>query len=165
MHINFRYKTQIRNKESLKILKRALLNASRKGLRIHHFSMQSNHVHLIVEAKDNGVLSRGMRSLTVTFAKGLKKGRIQLGRYHLHVLRAVSEARNAVRYVLLNEQKHTRSRTLRVDGYSSLGSLGHEFIRRFIRKEKLSLIWKPEGQKINPAPSSWLLKKSIEILV
>lgn len=107
MHINFKYRLSIRNKECLKILKRAILNARGWGLRIIHFSLQSNHVHLIVEADNNEILTRGMRSLTVTMAKRIAKGRIQLERYHLHVLRSLRETRNAVFYVLQNEQRHT----------------------------------------------------------
>ncbi len=106
MHINFKYRTQIRNKKCLKLLKKPILNARSHGLRIIHFSLQSNHVHLIIECENNEMLTRGMRSLTVTFAKGLKAGRVQLERYHLHVLRSVRETKNAVLYVLFNQQKH-----------------------------------------------------------
>lgn len=105
IHVNFKYKTIIRHKRGLQILKRAIMNARAKGLKIVHFSMQTNHIHLILEARDNATLTRGMRSLTVTFAKGMGKGRIQVARYHLHVLKHLREARNAVHYFLFNEQK------------------------------------------------------------
>ena len=121
MHVNFKYCTTIRHKRGLSLLKRAILNARKKGLRVIHFSLQSNHIHLILEAQDNAILTRGMRSLTVTIAKGLGKGRVQLERYHLHVLRSIRETRNAVHYVLFNEQRHTRLKKAYVDGYSSLG--------------------------------------------
>lgn len=68
--------------------------------------MQTNHIHLIIEADHNDTLTKGMRSLTVTFAKGLKKGKVQLERYHLHVLRSLKETKNAIQYVLFNQQKH-----------------------------------------------------------
>lgn len=72
-----------------------IVNARRLGLRVIHFSLQTNHCHLIVEARDNETLTRGMRSLTVTIAKNVGKGKIQMGRYHLHVLRTIAEARKA----------------------------------------------------------------------
>jgi len=118
MHINFKYKASIRNKACLKLLKKAVFNARRKGLSIRHFSLQSNHIHLIVEAASNSILESGMRSLTVTFAKGLQKGKVQKERYHLHVLKSLREARNAVLYVVYNDKKHTGSTM--VTEYSSL---------------------------------------------
>lgn len=160
MHVNFRYRTIIRNKTTLRLLKRAIVNARQFGLRIIHYSMQSNHVHLIIEADTNEVLTRGMRSLTITMAKGLKQGRIQLQRYHLHVLRSLRETRNAVYYVLFNEQKHEKGRCSTLDGYSSLLSLGNamEVIREFAKKKKIELRigkierWPPDY------PGSQLLK-------
>ncbi len=126
-HVNFKLNARIRNKACLKILKRAILNARRQGLGVVHYSLQSNHVHLIVEAGDNKTLTRGMRSMTVTFAKGLKRGRVQLERYHLHVLRGPQETRNAVHYVVNNHERHAG--TPGRDPFSSLvaapGSLDH----------------------------------------
>lgn len=120
-HVNMKYKASIKNKNFLRILKKAILNSRKKGLRIIHYSVQSNHVHFIIEADNNQLLERGMRSLTVTLVKGINKGRVQLQRFHLHVLRSLKEARNAVHYVCFNEQKHTGRRS--VDAYSSVGIL------------------------------------------
>lgn len=118
LHINFKYNASIRNKSGLKLLKKAVLNARRKGLSIRHFSLQSNHIHLIVEAASNSILESGMRSLTVTFARGLQKGKVQKERYHLHVLKTLREVKNAVLYVVYNHKKHTGSTM--VTEYSSL---------------------------------------------
>lgn len=124
VHINFKVKTYIRNKDCLKILSKAIRNGRKMGLRIIHFSLQSNHIHLIIEPTSNDVLTRGMRSLTITFAKRVQKlknltGGIQLERYHLHVLKTLQEARNAVNYVVFNEQKHGGQQD---DRYCSSGS-------------------------------------------
>lgn len=120
MHINFKYRTYIKNKECLRLLKRAIVNSRFMGLRVIHFSMQTNHIHLIVEAENNEILTKGMRSLTITFAKGLKKGQVQMQRYHLHVLKTIQESRNAIHYVLFNQQKHEKKSTSSIDEYSSL---------------------------------------------
>lgn len=135
MHVNFRYKTAIKNKDSLRLLKRAIVNARKMGLRVLHSSLQSNHVHVIVESESNAILSKGMRSLTITMARGLKKGRIQVGRYHLHVLRSIRETRNAIHYVLFNKQKHERGTCSTVDAYSSILGLrdGLKLIREFAK--------------------------------
>lgn len=120
-HVNFKYSIQIKNKEFLPILKRGILNSRKKGLRILHYSVQSNHIHFIIEADNNEILSNGMRSLTVTLVKGIDKGKIQLDYYHLHILRSRMETWNAVRYVVFNEQKHTGQR--KIDSYSSVSKI------------------------------------------
>ncbi len=151
LHINFRYRTHIRNKTTFRLLKRAILNGRKKGLRIIHFSFQKNHVHLIVEADSNQLLTRGMRAVTVTMAMGMKKGRIQTQRYHLHVLKSLRETKNAVYYVLFNEQKHEKGDS-HAGEYSSIMSLGNAMalIREFAMKNKRRIkivkgeIWLPD---------------------
>lgn len=166
VHINFRYKTHIRNKEALKVLKRALINSRKMGLRVIHFSMMSNHIHIIAEAENNRILTRGMRSLTVTFAKGLKKGRIQVQRYHLHVLRTLMESKNAISYVLFNQQKHDKKKFSLIDEYSSLLSLSCslDLIRNFARRNKITLSLE-KGQRwyLNEG-RSYLSQKALEEL-
>lgn len=141
MHINFKYKTYIKNKDCLRLLKRAILNARSHGLRVLHFSLQTNHIHLIVEADDNGTLTTGMRSLTVTFAKGLKKGQVQIERYHLHVLRALRETKNAIHYVIFNQQKHEKKKTSNIDEFSSILSLPNalKIIKRFSQAAAMTI--------------------------
>lgn len=143
LHINFKYRVGVRNKECLRILKRAILNSRKHGLRIVHFSLQHNHVHLIVESADNEVLTRGMRSLLVTFAKRVKKGRIQIERYHLHVLRGPRETKNAVHYVLFNAQKHG---SLVIGEYSS--QVSSDLIRAYVRKVKVTLLFRKVTEEI-----------------
>jgi REP element-mobilizing transposase RayT len=83
----------------------------RFGMRITHFSVQGNHVHLIVEAEDKECLSRGMQGLGIRIAKKLNRalrrhGAVLADRYFSHVLRTPSEIRRAVDYVLGNHLKH-----------------------------------------------------------
>lgn len=122
-HVNFKFRCNIKNKFALRLLKRAIVRARSTGLRIIHFSLQSNHVHLIIEPVSKDILTKGMRSLTITFAKGLQKGKVQVERYHLHVLRTVKEARNAAFYVLFNNQKHEKGTCSTIDAYTSLWGL------------------------------------------
>jgi hypothetical protein len=164
MHINFKYRTHVRNKERLKLLKRSIQNARSHGLKILHYSFQRNHVHLIIEAINNETLTRGMRSLTITFAKGVNMGRIQVERYHLHVLRSLRETRNAMMYVLFNEQKHERGICSTVSGYSSL--LSHpramELIRDFAkRKKKVIVVERGEAWRGDPARSFLAMKATL----
>lgn len=141
MHINFKFKTHIRNKDCLRLLKRAIVRSRRFSLRVIHCSLQSNHIHLIVEADNNEILTAGMRSLTITFARGMKKGKVQIERYHLHVLRGIQETKNAVHYVIFNKQKHEKGICSTVDEYSSLLLLKNamELIRKFAADKKMTL--------------------------
>jgi REP element-mobilizing transposase RayT len=162
LHINFRYNKIIRNKETLKLLKRSIANARVHGLRILHFSFQSNHIHLIVEANDNKTLTKCMRSLTITFAKGLRCGRIQIERYHLHALRTVRESQNAIHYVLFNQQKHEKGIYSTINEYSSVLSFenGLELVRKFAIRNKMILKIE-RGQWVPDIPSSWLARKGM----
>lgn len=160
LHINFKYRTIIKNKQCLKLLKKAILNARSHGLRIIHFSLQSNHVHLVVESETNEILTRGMRSLTVTFAKGLKKGKVQLERYHLHVLRNIRETRNAVLYVLFNKQKHEKRDYSVIDEYSSIMFLENALvlISNFCQVNRMTLRINQKEKFMMDTERSYLLK-------
>lgn len=166
LHISFKYKTHIRNKETLKLLKRAIVNARSHGMRIIHFSMQTNHLHFIIEADNNEILTRGMRSLTITFAKGLRKGRVQLMRYHLHVLKNVQETKNAVQYVLFNQQKHEKGRYSKIDEYSSLLSLRNSLliIKKYAQIKKMTLKIARGNTWILDSGVSYLLTRGTRLL-
>src|SRR5262245_27721674 len=95
----------------------------RLGLRVNHFSLQSNHVHLIVEADDCRALSRGMKGLAVRVARTLnrlwkRRGGVFSDRFHARALRTPREVRSALVYVLQNA-KHHGLRMLGVDPWSS----------------------------------------------
>jgi len=88
-----------------------LAAGSRGGLRILEFSVQSNHLHLIVEADDGRALSRGIQGLAIRLAKAVnrilgRRGRVWGDRYHVRALKTPSEVRNALIYVLQNWRKH-----------------------------------------------------------
>jgi REP element-mobilizing transposase RayT len=158
LHLNFKVRYQIRNKTCLKILKRSIQNARTHGLRVLHFSLQSNHVHLIVEAINNEVLTRGMRSLTITFSKGIDKGRIQFERYHLHVLKTLRETKNAVHYVLFNQQKHSGLKRAQIDEYSSLGLV--QDLRALAKEVKMTIIYRKIHQiHLLDSAEGWMMKQ------
>jgi REP element-mobilizing transposase RayT len=65
----------LRTKLRLKALKEALraTHASRGGFRVVHFSLQSDHLHLLVEADDKTTLWRGIRALEIRLARRLNR--------------------------------------------------------------------------------------------
>jgi len=83
----------------------------REGFRVVHFSVQGNHLHLVVEASDRPSMTQGLRALLIRVAKRLNEvmgthGGVYADRFHERVLRTPSEVRNAVRYVLRNHEHH-----------------------------------------------------------
>ncbi|HEY2748081.1 MAG TPA: transposase, partial [Polyangia bacterium] len=85
--------------------------ADRFGFRLVHYSVQGNHVHLLVEAEDERSLSRGMNGLGVRVAKRLNRvmrrsGKVLDDRYHGHILRTPTEVRRARHYVLQNAVRY-----------------------------------------------------------
>jgi REP element-mobilizing transposase RayT len=160
LHVNFKVRAFIRNQACLKILKRAIRNAHSHGLRILHFSLQSNHIHFILEATDNATLTRGMRSLAITFSKGVNKGRIQLERYHLHVLKTLRETKNAVHYVLFNEQKHSGVKKAYITSYSSLGLI--KDLRRLAKSARMTVFVKRVSEEnYLDNPKGWMIRQAL----
>ena len=96
---------------------------SRFDVRVIHFSLQSNHLHVIVEARDERALGRAMKGICVRIARALnhsahRRGRVFADRYHARQLRTPREVRYALAYVLNNARKHA-VRVEGIDPYSS----------------------------------------------
>ena len=115
MHVTTRVLKGVRWLRGFKtypVVRRALVAAcDRFGVRIVHFSIQGDHIHLIVEAKDQTSLARAMKGFEVRVARRLnalmgRKGRVFVDRYHVHQLDTPTEARRALVYVLCNASKH-----------------------------------------------------------
>jgi putative transposase len=102
----------LRSRRGVRVVKRALASSgNRLGLRICEFSVQGNHLHLIVEAEDTGSLSRGMQGLGIRLAKGLngmmtRNGKVLADRFHAHILRTPTEVFRAFNYVRQNRAVH-----------------------------------------------------------
>ena len=102
-------------------------------MRIVHYSIQGNHLHLIVEAEDRESLAKGMQGLAIRIARAINRlfaraGQVWADRYHSHVLKTRREAANALRYVLGNFARYAASWGDRVarfaDAFSSVRFLG-----------------------------------------
>jgi hypothetical protein len=93
--------------------------------RVLHFSVQWDHVHLVVEASDRRALSSGVRSLAIRVARYVndlvrRRGRLWADRWHGRALTSPRQVRNTLVYVLANFRKHARTRLRSgVDPFSS----------------------------------------------
>src|SRR5256886_3024300 len=120
----------------------------RFGFRLVHFSVQGNHIHLLVEARDERALARGMQGLGVRIAKALnrlmqRKGTVFADHYHARILRSPTQVANAIAYVLMNFLHHFPDETAR---------------RARDLRDRFSSAW-PEDGTDPPvvAPRTWLL--------
>ena len=136
--------------------------------RIVHASIQSNHLHLIVEATDRMQLARGMQAFQISAAQRInraigartgerRRGRVFADRYHATILRSPRQVRHALAYVLNNWRRHgeDRDRDWSIDLFSS----GVHFDGWKEREGEVVIPKLPEGY--HPMlvwfPKSWLL--------
>jgi len=81
----------------------------RNGFRITHFSIQSNHLHFIVEAEGKKELADGIRGLAIRLAHAInkaldRKGKVFPDRYDARAMTCPRDVRNTIRYVLANNK-------------------------------------------------------------
>jgi REP element-mobilizing transposase RayT len=122
--------SHLRSLDMYAAVKRALRVAGAwPGFRIVHFSVQGNHIHLLVEAENKDALAQGMQSFEISLGKRInavmtrkrrqkRKGQVFADRYHVNAISSVRGARNALCYILNNWRHHPRSARgpLLVDG-------------------------------------------------
>jgi REP element-mobilizing transposase RayT len=143
-----RHVYNLRSQRAFSVIGRAIARAAdRFRVTIVQFSVQGNHVHLVVEAPETEALSRAMQGFGIRVAKGLnkmmnKRGAVFADRYHAHVLRTPTEARRAVAYVRNNHRKH-------------MSALGYRFTDRFV-----DLYSSDAGRVALPQPRSFFLRTS-----
>jgi REP element-mobilizing transposase RayT len=107
-----RHVYNLRSRRAFSVVGRAIARAANRfGVRIIEFSVQGNHMHLVVEAAAHEALARAMQGFSIRVAKGLnammnRHGHVLAERYHAHILATPGEARWAVLYVRSNYAKH-----------------------------------------------------------
>ena len=116
-HVTLKTRPEVPSLRSVRLvreLERSFVKARERGdFRLAHYSLQGDHAHLIVEARNPEALGRGMKALGARLARAVnrtfrRKGPVLADRYHLHVLRTPREVRFTLAYVLLNARRHAR---------------------------------------------------------
>jgi REP element-mobilizing transposase RayT len=108
----------LRSQHVLPTLRRAIAGADQREperFRITQYSVQYDHIHLLVEASDQQALSSGMRSVAIRIARMVntlvgRRGRFWADRWYGHTLTSPRQVRTALVYVLANFRKHSRLR-------------------------------------------------------
>ncbi len=143
-----------------------------EGFRIVHFSVQSNHIHLVAEASGKAALSRGVKAFKISAAKhinaaltkragGRRRGQVFADRYHSRALTSPRQVRHAICYVLNNWRRHEEDRAVharrwKVDPYSSGITFGWK------ERDEVGLLYRPPATYsalITWLPKTWLLRE------
>jgi putative transposase len=109
--------------------------------RVVQFSIQADHVHLLVEATGKAALSRGVQGLCISMARRVnrvlgRRGRFWADRFHARSLESPRSVRNALVYILANFRKHARRRfAAGIDCFSSAAF----FVARALRCPRADL--------------------------
>jgi hypothetical protein len=91
--------------------------ADPRYVRVTHFSIQRNHIHMIVESPEGKVgLARGLQRVSAWIARAVnrrlgRKGRLFDDRYHALELTTPRQVKNAIIYVLHNHKHHGHTTT------------------------------------------------------
>jgi putative transposase len=126
----------LRRKDTYLALRLATIAVSRRtNFRIVYLSLQSNHLHLLLEADNKEALSKGLQAFLISAAKRInralslrngtpREGKVFADRYHARALTSPRAVRNALCYVLNNWRKHREDRapfaaSWKVDPYSN----------------------------------------------
>jgi REP element-mobilizing transposase RayT len=134
------------------------------SFRICHASIQSDHVHLIIEAEDRDALTRGMTSFQVSAARKLnavlgrrpgvpRRGSVFSDRYQDEPLTSPAQVKNALGHVLNNWRRHGEDRGshLALDPFATGGTFDGF-------AEHREPLWHPGDEPLPVAfPTSWLL--------
>lgn len=122
-------KAQIKSKQVLRALHHAIMRARYKGLKIIHYTLEHNHIHLLVEASDKRTVHLGMQALGISLSKRINKikclkGTVYKHRYHLRKITSPRELKNVLHYIFNNGIHHSRTQSI-LDPYNSLPVCNH----------------------------------------
>lgn len=166
VHVTLKAKPHVatlRHRRPFGAIHRALVVAcDRFAMRVVHFSVQRDHIHLLVEAKDQEALRRGMQGLAIRVAKGLNKvlglaGKVFADRYHMRILRTPLEVKRVVAYIVNNAVRHGHGFGVR-GGRPAVDPFSSAVYCRVFRTP----VWKPPptpGPQPVAAPRTWLLRE------
>ena len=149
VHVTARVRDEaarLRSRALCRVILRAIgAGRERDGFRLVHFTVQSNHLHAIVEARDAVALARGIQGLSIRIARAVNRalqrhGKVFADRYHAHALRSPTETANAIAYVLGNAHVHAARRG------------------RFISPDAIDPLSSAANRQLVAEPHTWLLR-------
>ena len=116
-------KADIKSKSILKALHHAIKRARLKKLKIIHYTLEYNHLHVLVECHNNKILHQGMQAFGISLSKAINrikrlKGAVYKHRYHFRKCTSRRDYKNVLHYIFANGVKHKRTSSY-IDPYNS----------------------------------------------
>ncbi len=101
----------LRSQRIVTVIAEQLRRAIARGIKVVHYSIQGDHLHLLVEAADATKLARGMQWLFSRIAMevnrvALRSGRLFRDRHFRQTLESPTQVRRALVYIVMNGRKH-----------------------------------------------------------
>jgi putative transposase len=171
VHVTLRVRSKsLRSQFVFPTVRGAIVAANSRGgtrFRIVHYSVQSNHIHLVVEASERRALLEGIRGVSVSLARRInrllfRKGRFIADRWHGRALTTPRAVRHALVYVFGNARKH-REPVGAIDPLSSAPYFRgfREFPTKAPCESDPKLVPRFARGDPPPAPRSWLLSNGL----
>lgn len=112
-HVN-----NLRAKHRYRVVRDAIGRAAQRYVLIQQFSVQGNHIHLLVDAPSDVALTRCVQGLAKRIGPRLNaemgtRGRVLQGRYHVHICKTPREVRAVRHYIRTNFVRHQREHAAR----------------------------------------------------
>jgi REP element-mobilizing transposase RayT len=147
------------------VLSGLVAGRQRFGFRLVHFSVQRDHLHLLVEATNRQSLARGLQGLSIRIARAVNRvlgrhGRLFGDRYQARVLSSPEEVKGALAYLLLEARAdRARSPAPVLDRCSSAAWFDGFALRRARATSRPARTAAERGKPETPVvpPKSWLL--------
>ncbi len=163
VHVTLRMRRGVWNLRSQRGFRRvatALESERKLGLLlVVAFSVQGNHLHLVIEADSTADLSRRMKGFGGRLCKSLNRmmenrhGKVLAERYHAVPLRSPTQVKNTLLYVLENHTRHARRSGF--DAPSGPDPFAGTSVLALARGSPLG---RPMASPLASAPRSWLLR-------
>jgi putative transposase len=115
MHMTVRRRDNLpsfRRQRVLDLVHELIEKKNDDSFQIVHWSIQSNHIHLVCKARDRRAVTRKMQGFMIAFAKrlnallGNRKGKVWADRYFARDILDSKEMKNVLAYVFGNAKKH-----------------------------------------------------------
>jgi REP element-mobilizing transposase RayT len=115
LHVTLRIRWEVgvmRTQRCFKAIERAFwAGGNRYGLRLVHFAVLDDHIHMMVEAEGKASLSQGLHALNIRIARAVnraqqRRGHVLADHYHADILRCPTHVKRVRSYLLGNAARH-----------------------------------------------------------
>jgi len=164
-HVTLRIRRGIptlRRKKFIREFRRSLRKVrEREDFGVVAYSLQADHVHILVEAIDKVAMASGMKAVASRLARAVHRvfqrtGKVLDGRYHMQALTHPRQVRNAIAYVLCNTRKHFWQRKGYAPPVQFDAASSARWFDGWLRNAPSESLG-PDVREVSP-PKSWLLR-------